>query len=140
MQDSLVKCVSLRWRTTGPGFQRHVVLGVCLLVQKPALGSAGFNQHHHLPLLWVIDAQWPPSGMLPSTFAAQHLSPQHGAICIYIVSLAHTPVRRYMCASTVTTFTHPLAQNRPSNLTAWLKFQCIFNLKVNSYYSLVLFL
>lgn len=51
------------------GFRWHVVLGVCLALREAALGSAGFNQQHHLLFLRVIGAQWAPSARLPSTSA-----------------------------------------------------------------------
>lgn len=65
-------------------------------LQEPALGSAGFNQQHHLPLLRVIATQWAPSARLPSTPAPP--APLHTAWCsMYLhVCLAHTGVSGFI--------------------------------------------
>lgn len=84
------------------GFQGHVVLAVCLPLQEPALGSAGFNQHHHLPLLRVIGTQWAPSATLPSTSAPQ--TPFHTVWCfmyLHCLLCIHSSQKIQMCAATL---------------------------------------
>lgn len=96
VQDCLVSVChwEARWISVARGAGRvSAAPGACP-------GSAGFNQQHHLPLLRVIGAQWAPSATLPSTSAPQHPSAQHGALCIYIGSIAHAAVRRYICSPT----------------------------------------
>ena len=63
-------------------------------------GSAGFNQQRHLPHSRVIGTQWTPLSNAPLHLChpppLRHPSSQHGAICIYIVSLAHRAVGRHI--------------------------------------------
>lgn len=110
----------------------HVILGVCLLLQEPALGSAGFNQHHHLPLLRVICAQWGPLSNAPLHLCSpQHPSTQHGAICMYIVSLAHTAVIH--SHQLIYSFSHTYSRHTYTHPThSRLRFQLIFSLKDNN--------